>query len=181
MNEEEMIQKAIRFADERFKAQNILRKYTNTPYIEHPIAVMEIVESVPHTIEQLLAAILHDTVEDTNTTFEEISDNFGEKVTDLVRWLTDVSTKADGNRAVRKAIDRQHSADAPAEAQTIKLADILDNSKSILEHDKSFAAVYLPEKWLQLRVLLKGDPVLRVRALSVVRNGMRSLGLETDA
>jgi len=78
----------------------------------------------------------------------------------LVGWLTDVSRPDHGNRAARKAVDRAHSAAAPAAAQTVKLADLISNTRSILEHDQKFAKTYLEEKRLLLEVMTKGDSTL---------------------
>jgi len=133
------------------------RKYTGDPYIVHPIAVSEIVKTVAHTDEMVAAALLHDVVEDTPVTIDEIKIKFGSKVAELVGWLTDTSRPEDGNRKTRKSIDRLHSADAPAEAQTIKLADLIHNTKSIEKHDPSFWKVYKQEKIALLDVLTKGD------------------------
>ena len=119
-------------------------------------------------IEMVCAAILHDTVEDTKVTNEDIIKEFGDGIADLVYWLTDVSKPADGNRAQRKELDRMHADCAPADAQTIKLADLIDNSKSILEHDPKFAKVYMAEKELLLDVLHKGSPTLMVKARAIV-------------
>jgi hypothetical protein len=89
---------------------------------------------------------------------------FGIDIATLVGWLTDVSKPEDGNRAHRKAIDRPHSAEAPAEAQTVKLADLISNSRSIVAHDPAFAKTYLEEKRLLLAVMTKGDPTLMAEA-----------------
>ena len=140
------------------------RKYTNDPYINHPIAVAEIVETVPHTPEMIAAALLHDVVEDTDVTIEQVEAKFGYKVAELVGWLTDISRPEDGNRKTRKALDRDHSANAPAEAQTIKLADLIHNTISIAEHDPNFWKVYREEKIELLKVLTKGDKTLMYRA-----------------
>src|ERR1700749_4267236 len=102
-----------------------VRKYSGAPYIEHPAAVADIVRSVPHTEAMLAAAWLHDTVEDTGTTLDEIRAGFGDEVAELVEMLTDVSRPDDGNRAARKKVDRRHSARASAAAKTIKLADLI--------------------------------------------------------
>jgi hypothetical protein len=75
----------------------------------------------------------------------------------LVEQLTDVSRPEDGNRAKRKAIDRAHTAKASPEAKTIKLADLIDNTRSIVELDPGFAKIYLVEKVLLLEVLQEGD------------------------
>lgn len=136
------------------------RKYTGELYITHPAAVVELVQSVPHTPEMLAAAWCHDVCEDTSVTIDEIVVALGLEVADLVDWLTDVSMPSHGNRAARKAIDRAHLAGAPAAAQTIKLADLIDNTRSIVEHDPDFAIVYLREKAALLDVLIKGDPAL---------------------
>ena len=136
------------------------RKYTGEDYIVHPGAVADLVRSAPHTDEMLAAAWLHDTVEDCGFQLDEIHRVFNSRVAELVEMLTDVSKKSDGNRAVRKAIDLAHTAKADGDAQTIKLADIIDNARSITKHDPDFSVIYLREKYRQLQVLKKGDKVL---------------------
>ena len=156
------IEKAIQFATKAHEGQ--VRKYTGEPYIVHPLAVMEIVKTVEHTDEMLMAAVLHDTVEDCDVTLDDIVTEFGEIVADLVEQLTDISVPEDGNRAFRKAMDRDHSAQASAQGMTIKIADLLDNTKSITEHDEHFAKVYMKEKALLLQVLDKADKILLEKA-----------------
>ena len=162
--------KAIQYATVRHGEINQIRKYTGQPYIVHPQAVANIVRTVPHTPEMLAAAWLHDVVEDTPTTIEEIEFEFGKTVGNLVSDLTDVSCKEDGNRKVRKAIDRQHTSEADPDAKTIKLADLLDNTSSIMQFDRNFAVVYMKEKKLLLDVLTDGDETLWNRAKNVVDN-----------
>jgi len=157
-----MLDRVLEFATAAHGDQK--RKYTGEPYITHPIAVAEIVKTVPHTDEMIAAALLHDVVEDTHVTLDQIEDNFGEKVAELVSWLTDISRPEDGNRRFRKSLDRDHSANAPAEAQTIKLADLIHNTESIEKNDPGFYTVYKQEKIELLKVLTKGDPTLLVRA-----------------
>ena len=65
---------------------------------------------------------------------------------ELVDDLTDVSKPQDGNRATRKELDRQHTAKASPDAKTIKLADLISNSRSIMKDDPNFAKVYMKEK-----------------------------------
>jgi guanosine-3',5'-bis(diphosphate) 3'-pyrophosphohydrolase len=148
------------FATAAHAAVGQLRKYTHEPYIVHPAEVAKIVRSVPHTDEMLAAAWLHDTVEDTGVSIELIRAEFGSEVSDLVGWLTDVSRPDHGNRAARKAIDRAHTAAAPSEAQTVKLADLISNTRSIVAHDAKFAETYLAEKRLLLEVMHRGDATL---------------------
>ncbi|QCL95500.1 HD domain-containing protein [Agrobacterium tumefaciens] len=136
------------------------RKYTGEPYIVHPIAVAELVRSVPHTEDMIAAALLHDVVEDTPITVEEIRDEFGRNVAELVDWLTDKSTPSDGNRAARKRKDTLRLAKAPPAAKTIKLADLIDNTLTISKHDPRFWRVYQLEKKALLDVLREGDSLL---------------------
>lgn len=162
-----MEQKAKEFAARSHGDIDQRRRYTGEPYIVHPAAVVELVRSVPHTEAMLAAAWLHDVVEDTPVTLDEILVEFGQEIADLVEMLTDVSRPEDGNRATRKALDRDHTAKANPQAQTIKLADLIDNSRSIFEHSPSFAPVYRAEKALLLEVLVDGDPQLQAMAREV--------------
>lgn len=160
-----LIEKARAFATAAHAAVGQLRKYTFEPYIVHPAEVAALVATVPgHTPEMIAAAWLHDTVEDTGVTIELIRSEFGAEVAELVGWLTDVSRPDHGNRAARKAVDRAHTAGAPAAAQTIKLADLIANTRSIMEHDEKFAVTYLAEKRMLLEVMTKGDPGLMAQA-----------------
>jgi len=121
------------------------RKYTGEDYIVHPMAVSKLVKEHGGSKVQQAAALLHDVVEDTQYTLADINANFGHEVATLVQWLTDTSRPEDGNRATRKEIDRKRLGNAPAEAQFIKLADMLDNSETIFEFDPSFATVFKRE------------------------------------
>jgi len=163
-----MEDRAKAFAARHHQAVGQTRKYTGEPYINHPAAVVELVRSVPHTAEMIAAAWLHDTVEDTNATLDEVRTEFGAAVAELVEMLTDVSQPGDGNRARRKAIDREHTAKASPHAKTVKLADLIDNSRSIIERDPEFAKVYLEEKRLLLEVLKEGEPTLWAKANDIV-------------
>jgi len=115
------------------------RKYTGEPYIQHPIEVAEIVKTVTDDQDVIAAAILHDVVEDTPVTLGGIRIAFGDRVAGFVAEVTDVSRPQDGNRAKRKAMDRDHLAKASPQGQTIKLADLISNAGSILQYDPDFA------------------------------------------
>jgi len=159
-----MIVRARVFATAAHAAVGQVRKYTGEPYIVHPAEVAKIVTDAGGTEAMICAAWLHDTVEDTGVTIETIRAEFGAEVAELVGWLTDVSRPEHGNRAHRKALDRAHSAAAPAEAQTVKLADLIANTRSIMKHDVAFARTYLEEKRLMLEVMTKGDSILMAEA-----------------
>ena len=160
----DLVERARRYATEAHARIDQRRKYSNQPYDVHLRSVAALVAEVADDPEMIAAAWLHDTVEDTPATFRDIESEFGAPVGRLVAELTDVSKPSDGNRARRKAIDRDHLARASARAQTVKLADLIDNCRDICRHDPRFARVFLDEMAALLRVLERGDPVLLRRA-----------------
>lgn len=164
----ELITNARDFAFAAHASIGQVRKYTGDDYSVHVEAVARLVRGVTDDEATIAAAYLHDTVEDTPTTFDDIAERFGADVAYLVIYLTDVSKPHDGNRATRKAIDRAHIARGDARVHTIKLADLIDNTSTIVEHDPKFAAVYMEEKRLLLPVLADGHPVLLRRATDIV-------------
>jgi (p)ppGpp synthase/HD superfamily hydrolase len=175
-----LVDSARYFATHAHGRINQERKYTGGPYIRHPERVAALVATVPHTPEMLAAAWLHDTVEDTGVTLEEVEAKFGARVADLVRCLTDCD-KSTGDRGVRKAADRERLALAPAEAQTVKLADLIDNTESIVQYDPKFAVTYLREKALLLKVLTKGDATLHEQAQTILLAAAEELDIDLDA
>jgi (p)ppGpp synthase/HD superfamily hydrolase len=162
-----LIQEALMLAIRAHDGQR--RKYTGEPYSMHPIGVSKIIETVEHTPEMIAAALLHDVVEDTPVTFREIKDTFGTTVAEYVHYCTNVSEKEDGNRAFRKKMDADHFALGPAESQTIKVADLIHNSQTIIPHDqKFFHKAYKYEKQYMMDVLTKADPILKGQAQSML-------------
>ena len=152
------------FATEAHARIDHRRKYTEQPYDAHLAAVARLVASVSDDPEMIAAAWLHDTVEDTPATIEDIEAEFGEAVAGMVAELTDVSRPSDGNRAARKELDRQHLARASVRAKTIKLADLINNCAEITKHDPRFARVFLQEMAALLEVLSDGNANLYRRA-----------------
>ncbi len=157
---------AMMFAREVHKDQR--RKYTNNPYADHLAEVAGIVATVAHEFMLpagivLAVAWLHDCVEDQDVSHETLRDKFGHRVADGVLLLSDLE---DGNRAERKAASRARLAEAPSWVQTIKCADLISNTSSIVQHDHKFAVVYLAEKRALLDVLTKADPQLRELAVA---------------
>lgn len=152
------------FATAAHAAVGQKRKYSGDDYIVHPIRVAGIVKQFGGSDAQIAAAFLHDTVEDTDVTIDLIRDTFGDDITTLVDGLTDVSVASDGNRATRKAIDRQHTIDACADTQFVKCADIIDNSSDIEENDASFWKVYRREMLLLLDGMSIKDTPIWIRA-----------------
>jgi (p)ppGpp synthase/HD superfamily hydrolase len=163
----QLIARADAFAEKAHTGQK--RKYTGEDYIVHPRAVAEIVKTAAYWSSTMVAAaLLHDVIEDCGVTREQLKDQFGFVIADLVFWLSNVSKPGDGNRAKRKAMDAAHLSQAPAAAQTIKVADLIHNTESIIAHDPDFTKVYLPEKMALLRVMTDADQRLWERAVLMI-------------
>lgn len=152
-------------------------KYSLLPYDLHLKAVADLVASVSDDPETIAAAWLHDALEDTPATFEEIGNEFGPEVALLVSELTDISKPSDGNRAARKEINRRHLALASPRAKTVKLADVIVNSHDIRKHDQRLGRIYIAEMMALLAVLHEGDATLYGRAAEVVETCARTLGV----
>ena len=173
-----LIREARIFATAAHEAVQQKRKYTGDPYWKHPQSVAFYVSLVENRTEEMVAAaFLHDVCEDANISFGVILDIFGPIVALYVEGLTDVSKPSDGNRAERKRIDREHIANQCSEVKTIKLADLIHNSESILQYDRDFAKVYICEKELLLEVLKDGDSKLWNKAKQIVDEAKLELGL----
>ncbi|KAK7021729.1 Guanosine-3',5'-bis(diphosphate) 3'-pyrophosphohydrolase MESH1 [Halocaridina rubra] len=113
-----------------------------TPYINHPIGVAYLlVESGLEDVSVIQAALLHDTVEDTDTSNEELVTVFGEKVAGIVAEVTDDKSL---EKMERKRLQIVHAASASPEAKQVKLADKLYNLRD-LERTT-------PEGWSETRV-----------------------------
>jgi (p)ppGpp synthase/HD superfamily hydrolase len=165
---DDLVARASRYAISAHARVNHLRKYTLQPYDVHLSSVARLVEEAGGDPAMVAAAWLHDVVEDTPATFDDIEREFGTDVAILVRELTDVSTPGDGNRAARKAIDRGHFAAASARGKSVKLADVIDNCEDICRHDPGFGRIYLAELRTLLEVLKEGDAALYARAAAKV-------------
>jgi len=170
----------IDFATKAHEGQ--VRKYNGEPYITHPISVTKtLIEnasefSFEEVYTMMVASILHDTVEDTDVTLKDIEENFGSEVAVLVDELT--NRRIEGNRAFRKAADRDSLAKVSKAAKAIKIADLIDNSKSIVEKDQNFAKVFVPEKEALLEVIGDGDAALAAIAHKQIVDAKKKLGLK---
>jgi guanosine-3',5'-bis(diphosphate) 3'-pyrophosphohydrolase len=121
--------KALAFSAEKHSNQR--RKDVNeSPYINHPIALANILAQRWVIDENVLcAAILHDTLEDTETTADELKKHFGEKITSIVLEVTDDKSL---EKEVRKQLQIEHAASLSLEAKLVKLADKIANITDIL-------------------------------------------------
>ena len=131
-----IIQKAFEFANEAHKG---VRRRSGEPYILHPIAVAKIVVSnIGLGYKSIVAALLHDVVEDTDYTVEDLSNLFGEKVATLVEGLTKIKTVLDNeDKAVQKSMQAENfkrillTLNDDVRVVLIKLADRLHNCRTI--------------------------------------------------
>jgi len=152
-----------------------VRKYTFEPYFVHLEEVARILERYRAPDEVVMAGYLHDTIEDTDTTREKLEQEFGSYVAHLVWEVTDQSIflpEPRPNQKARKAIDRVHSASASYWGQSIKYADLISNTASIVQHDKDFAVVYLKEKGALLEVMKGGHPDLLVECMDIYQQAL---------
>lgn len=174
---EDLVRKARDYATQAHQRIDHRRKYTQQPYDMHLRAVAELVATVSDDREMLAAAWLHDIVEDTPVTLEEVEREFGSAVAGLVNELTDVSRPGDGNRAARKALDRAHLAAASPRAKTVKLADLCDNARDISGADPKFARVFLGEMEALLEVLGEGNARMLAKARRVHAQCVAQVGI----
>ncbi len=182
---EDILQKVTEFARQAHGDQR--RKFVDEPYINHPVRVMEICRQYNSSIEVLAAALLHDVVEDTAVTAGEIK-NFLFPLLDeekalhtvkLVEELTDIYTKENypgWNRRKRKDKERERLCGTSSEAQTIKYADIIDNSGDIKNSKGDFAKIFLLECRTILKTIMKGDNRLYKRAIETVEQCIEEQG-----
>jgi len=155
--------------------RNQRRKYEDAPYVVHCERVARMVAEYTDDPNVIAAALMHDVLEDTDVTADEMRRVFGDAITDLVLEVTDVSRPSDGKRAVRKEKDKEHLARSSPGGATIKLADLIDNCVSIAAHDKGFAPVYLREAEALLPVLKHGDKRLSARLMETLSSAKRHL------
>jgi (p)ppGpp synthase/HD superfamily hydrolase len=152
--------KALDFAIKAHDTQT--RKNGTTKYIVHPIGVAELVHSYGGDVDQVIAAILHDVVEDTQYTSDNIYSFFGANIAAMVDDLTNTSKidRPDLNRAGRKAIDNERLSKIPARSQLVKLCDIYYNINDLDGLDAGFIPKFLKEKAAQTYAIVSSWSVI---------------------
>lgn len=126
-----LVLRAAAFAAQRHRRQRRLDA-ERSPYINHPLALADTLANLGGIADPvvLCAALLHDTVEDTATTFEEIELAFGARIAAVVREVTDDKTLP---KAERKRLQIEHARHISAEAKLVKLADKICNLTDLLD------------------------------------------------
>ena len=110
------------------------RKASPVPYVQHPVAVAWMLDRLGFEEDVVIAALLHDAVEDTEATLEEVRVRFGDRVAELVAHCSEVKLDAEGKKRAWEDRKRDHLEAlqaAPIEAKAIVLADTLHNLKSM--------------------------------------------------
>jgi len=168
-----MILKAATLAQQAHDGQR--RKYNDRPYIVHPARVAGRVAVHPRATEAMVtAAFLHDVVEDTPHTLDDVSAEFGPEVARLVEELTNPSKGSKAPRRERKQQDREHLVRVSDEAKIIKLLDRIDNLQEMSGAPIDFKRTYCEESRLLADVIGDTDPELKAELLdSVERLEMR--------
>lgn len=180
----ETLKKVLAFAEAAHAGQT--RKYTPERYMVHPIRVMEICSQYTQSVPVLAAALLHDVLEDTPVTAEELLHFLqtvmppaeAQETTGLVTDLTDEYTKdryPQWNRRKRKEQERDRMRSISPDAQTVKYADILDNSHEITQQDPQFAPRFLKECKMLLQVMPQGHAGLYHKAKEMVHACLQEL------
>jgi guanosine-3',5'-bis(diphosphate) 3'-pyrophosphohydrolase len=132
-----LLLKALSFAAHKHRDQR-RKDAAASPYINHPIALAEVLagEGGVTDLEVLAAALLHDTIEDTATTLEELQRHFGERIAAMVAEVTDDKALP---KAERKRLQIERAGGISRGAKLVKLADKICNLRDVARHP--------PEKW----------------------------------
>jgi (p)ppGpp synthase/HD superfamily hydrolase len=167
----QQLSKAVEFATIAHMGQ--VRKYTGQPYIMHPIEVAKMVADFGGTTQMVIAAYLHDTIEDCEgVTYKVIELNFGESVAKLVQGLTK-GEYPNRTRAERCGLERERLGKLNAPIQTIKFCDIICNCNDIIQYDLTFGQQYLHEKLELVDDLNNGDLYLQNLATATIKAELR--------
>ena len=176
---EPLILRAADFAARKHRQQR-RRDAEASPYINHPLAVAMLLAEVGGVadMEVLAAAILHDTLEDTKTTPEELEAAFGARVRALVEAVTDDKQL---KKAERKQLQIDHAAHLPPEAVLIKLGDKIANVVDVTHSPPSMWDLARRKEYLEWAAAVVANcpqvnAALEARFAQVLEEGRRQLG-----
>lgn len=122
------IQNAHNFAKNAHENQ---KRYSGRPYITHPIEVSLLIRSKGYSVDTIIAGLLHDTIEDTNITFEELNDKFGEKIAKVVYDVTKLNRLLYKKDIITASQHFLSTFQDDPQAVIIKLFDRLENLRSL--------------------------------------------------
>jgi (p)ppGpp synthase/HD superfamily hydrolase len=162
------------------------RKFADEPFINHPIRVMETCKEYTDREAILIAALLHDVLEDTEVSRERLKefllpvagDRIATDAIKLVEELTDIYTKKaypQWNRRKRKSMESARLKQTSPDSQTIKYADMIDNSLELSGAEPDFKKLFLHECRALLKVMTAGDQRLYKRAVETINSCIEKL------
>ena len=156
------------------------RKGGDVPYINHPLEVAEMVAEAGGSEDEVVAALLHDVVEDSEVTLDEIATAFGPEVARLVEAVTDDPEWQDLPRPERKRRQAAHVAGESAGVKRIKLADQTSNIRDIVRLPDAWAAgeaeQYLEGAELVVAACRGTDPMLETAFDAAAAEAMAKIG-----
>jgi (p)ppGpp synthase/HD superfamily hydrolase len=156
-----LVLRAARLACARHAGQ--VKNRQRRSVIEHCLEVAQLVAEAGFPGEVVAAAVLHDTVEKTDTELHELEEQFGSRVRALVEAVTDLPGES-------KAAIHARLKSAPTEAQTIKCADIASNLEALARVGE-LTTKDLEDKAATLAMLSRADPSLAERAARIIARG----------
>ena len=178
-----LILRAASFAADKHRAQR--RKGGDLPYINHPLAVAELLWETGrvHDPVVIAAAILHDTLEDTETTPAELAEHFGAEVRDLVLEVTEDPALPRGGRKDR---EREHALALSPRARLVRLADKAHNLFSLIDHppliwDPAKQSRYAEWCGVMGETLAGTNPAIEAFLRESLARARRAIGLRRDA
>lgn len=179
----ERLEKLLDFVKLKHKGQ--VRKYTGEPYYNHCVEVAEIAINYVKGCYEI--ALCHDLFEDTDCNFDMLhkelvsigyNTNEAYEICTGVLELTDKFTKEDYsymNRKKRKNAEAIRLGSVSAKSQSVKYADLINNTESIVENDPKFAKTYLQEKMVMLSLMNNGDKYLYQKAVQSLSESLLKL------
>ena len=166
------------------------RKYTGQPYWYHLVEVAYLVYKTTKDEISTVVALGHDLLEDVEDCNYLVLDRFFskyyaphevKKIIKGIEHLTDEYIRIsypEFNRKKRKSLEAERLGKTSAWVKTIKISDLISNTKSIVKHDRDFAIVYLREKEELLNHLKDGDKKLWLKAISILDESKKELNMK---
>lgn len=166
------------------------RKYTGESYWQHLLAVASLVSGYETKNSEVEIALCHDLLEDTACTADALGDHLerlgfsageGGEIHHILTGvvsLTNVYTPENypnWNRKKRKQAELDRLSNIVSYAQTVKYADMIDNTESIVKLDPNFAKVYVLEQSMKIRMLRKGHEALLLRCTLSIEKALEEL------
>ena len=158
----DLLDRAIMFATKAHHGTE--RRGKKFPYIVHPLEAMVIVATITNDQEMLAAAVLHDTIEDTTVTYDDLEREFGHRVAELVASETDVKNGADGKALSwqeRKQRDLENLSRCTRDEKIIAMGDKLSNMRAIARDYRTMG----DEVWKMFRMKEKSVHAWRYHGL----------------